>query len=523
MHSGFGDEASFEVAQYRHFPPSQQENDPPTAENKRHSMNGFELSSPGKTRAFGDEFSTNYVIDTSMISMESKEVVSKNLLADDMASSVAGSDCGTEVSSVAMLREWLDDFGKQNKNHFKKNAVLGKPPDHAHLEKPTRPKVRRTATAAPPTPLPPVAASKLAKRMMETPSSSSISSMRAKSSCRKARVNPLRFKPKVKEDVQATDNGYASVAKLSAWLADDPTKAKKVRHLRRGANIIAKSRQFDKGLADLIVEQDYIPRGNVADRTGLLEQKSSGSECGNSWVGFESASAAAFPSSSSRLSGTFKKQVTCDAESTLSVVDKRKWLANAFDKSEGAGVAKAQTEVVTAQGDRDAVSSRAKQLWRSKHTPVKHQRTPPRLAAKKSDTKAYHQPEKEVPKPRTVFREAFLEKTAKDEQAKEKAQPEKGEGKKEEENDASSVTFQDARQLLVSRSLGNGNSVDILSKVHRRKDKFERLEKEARRKSGPHGLLKASWRESEDGSRRSSYVKEYVNDICPKKSFEELP
>ena len=27
----------------------------------------------------------------------------------------AGSDCGTEVSSVSALRGWLDDFGKQHK------------------------------------------------------------------------------------------------------------------------------------------------------------------------------------------------------------------------------------------------------------------------------------------------------------------------------------------------------------------------------------------------------------------------
>lgn len=60
--------------------------------------------------------------------------------------------------------------------------------------------------------------------------------------------NKYRFKPRItKEEVQATDNGYAPVEKLAKWLSDDPfEKKKKVSTIRKGAKVIAKSKMFER-------------------------------------------------------------------------------------------------------------------------------------------------------------------------------------------------------------------------------------------------------------------------------------
>jgi hypothetical protein len=58
------------------------------------------------------------------------------------------------------------------------------------------------------------------------------------------RINNPNFRT---HNVKATDNFSAPVAKLQAWLASDPTKAKKeFLTVRKGNNIIAKSNKFEK-------------------------------------------------------------------------------------------------------------------------------------------------------------------------------------------------------------------------------------------------------------------------------------
>jgi hypothetical protein len=88
----------------------------------------------------------------------------------------------------------------------------------------------------------------------------------------------------------------------------------------------------------------------------------------------------------------------------------------------------------------------------------------------------------------------------------------------------SPVDFKAARMLLVQRSKANGNPVKVMTKVQMRKNKFEKWEKGLAKGVGSKGLLKPTW-EQEDGDRRSStqYAKAFVEDIAPKKSFEELP
>jgi hypothetical protein len=91
--------------------------------------------------------------------------------------------------------------------------------------------------------------------------------------------------------------------------------------------------------------------------------------------------------------------------------------------------------------------------------------------------------------------------------------------------DKTAVDFRAARELLVNRSKNNGNAVKIINKVYLRKEKFEKIEKDIRRKSGAFGMLKSSWGESNPSIGRPSgaYTKSYIPDIAPKKSFEELP
>lgn len=61
--------------------------------------------------------------------------------------------------------------------------------------------------------------------------------------------NPHRFKfgPNVKkEEVEATDDSIASVHKISQWLSDDPFEKKKQVVIRRGTQIVQKSRAFEQ-------------------------------------------------------------------------------------------------------------------------------------------------------------------------------------------------------------------------------------------------------------------------------------
>lgn len=166
-------------------------------------------------------------------------------------------------------------------------------------------------------------------------------------------TTPVRIQTKEEAiNVQATNDGYASVAKLSAWLADDPTRSKtKVRQIRRGANVIAKSRKFDKALANVkIIEEELVLRGHVKETRHRLEHHHSSED--------DTASTA----SSARF----------ETASAVSVQDKTEWLTNAFKRGPASAMAppKAMTDVGTRRDDVEDVTARAKSLWR--------QRTPPR-------------------------------------------------------------------------------------------------------------------------------------------------
>jgi len=637
-----------------------------------------------------DNYCTNPV-DTSFLSLESKDTAVSSVTAEE--TTVTSSDCGgTESGSVAMLRGWLDEFGKQHKDHFVQNARVGATPSNILLEKPTRPKVAGQAKKPQAVVQPPPrtggsvqqqvkqlavvphaatpAKQPIAKHLAMVPNS-------AASTARRHYGTPVRIKPQYEtSEVQATNEGYASVAKLSKWLADDPTAKKKVKQIRRGANILAKSRKFDKGLEGVIVEESYIRTGHVMDKKHLIQQSLSRASSystdepdpfddGASFCSFEDRTmwkrdTALFSKANSTIGLGFQQS---DAATSVSVNDKRQWLSNAFKRggtgSDGADAKsasndsiaritrkpepRAKTDFVTREDLRDDATALAKQMWR--------QRSPPRPKANsplKSRSSATNQ---RVVSPRrddSVKREQFVasnvessftprsseasatvseavssltqdappvddtvpaakpgpkeqvqntfertdsgsvaslmvDKTAVEQPrpAEELVQkncrrasstpirgssgdqrrqsveasparkffqnletkaatPEKSSaGIEQEDEEEKHVDFRKAREMLVARSKKNGNSVEVLSKVNRRKAMFEQMEKDNRRKSVATGKLKTTWvkpqvsfdsqgRGGGDGGSISSgasnqYQKEYVEDIVPKKSFEELP
>jgi len=67
------------------------------------------------------------------------------------------------------------------------------------------------------------------------------------------------------EDIQATDNANASVEKLAQWLINDPFHKQKPLVIRKGNNIIQKSRIFEKDMSNIIVkERDNFRPGTVS-------------------------------------------------------------------------------------------------------------------------------------------------------------------------------------------------------------------------------------------------------------------
>lgn len=446
------------------------------------------FSSPTKSRTPISSEKPDFFIDTSLLDkqqLQHRRDSHDNENMDQTSVTVA-SDCGTEVSSVAHLRGWLDDFGKQHQDHFHKTALLEKPGD-CTLEKPTRPKVHRATPKKTP----------VAAATRPTPSASSRKTPNDLPASRQApRVVNLRYKARVKqEEVQATDSGYASVAKLSAWLADDPTSTKKVKPIRRGMNVIAKSRMFDKELENVEFEPQVVPQGHVASRTNWLNQV---------------ASQDSNDDESKAASSSVK-----DEETVVSVNDKRAWLSHAFDtsKKKANSSFKAHTDIVTSRDERDANSNRAKQMWRSKC-----QTTPPRPRTTPVRPQECRREGRSQEKRTELLTEQRMDEAVEHRQAATEPR---------DAADSEEFGFHAARNFLVQKSKANGNAVSVYSKFQRRKEKFQKLEKEAARRQSiadlPSIVTKTSW-ESNSSNESGRYVKKMVvQEVCPKRSFEELP
>ena len=342
---------------------------------------------PSPRRAFGEQISNSAnVLDTSHLSVESKETNSSNLTLEsstEPAQQVVAVDCGsgsvlatparaTTASSVQNLRGWLDEFGKQNQKHYEKQV---KTPSKEELAKPVmRPKVR-PSVAPPnhgPTPLPTHAAHAFSRRM--SVGQKPHHPHNHNNNCNNIHKRVVRLVPKPAEQVQATNDGYASVAQLSKWLADDPTSTKKVKQIRRGANIIAKSRKFDKQLENVVVEEE---RGCTSVLQKRLElQKALSEDSGDkdhNQHNHDGATATTAESSSSndnslehhKTDKTTRRTRAAAEVASLSVSEKKKWLSSAFQSS-AATPHKAVSEIHSSSNHHHDASLRAKDIWRHK-------------------------------------------------------------------------------------------------------------------------------------------------------------
>jgi hypothetical protein len=467
-------------------------------------------------------------------------------------SSDSGSDC-----SVAKLKGWLDDFGQQNRNHTDKTNKVGQIPNGVALQKPIRAKVDVASSDFKPV-----------KRTMEM----------MKESRKGPTMTPVRFKTRFDDKIKATDHGYASVKQLSAWLADDPTTVKNSRGcVRRGINVINKSRKFEKDLEDVIIEEVGLERGDVHDKKEWLQKAFEG----DGGSDFDRRSAVtelvSVQDKKKWLTGTFgdARRMSSsvidggrDSRSVVSVNDKREWLQSAFQKG--------SDRIMNAKDN----ATPAKEKWRrrrssklllsgSKRSPMRSDPIPNTIEAARlpsairgvtraapsamhkalvpigsdeSQARVSSPPTKSVllssGQDRSSIQKPVSVPLGEDESSSTKATaplPTRPTTSFEASNDqnrqyqpsapsASPVDFKAARMLLVQRSKVNGNPVKVMTKVQMRKNKFEKWEKGLTKGVGPKGLLKPTW-EQEDGNRRSStqYAKAFVEDIAPKKSFEHLP
>jgi len=482
------------------------------------------------------------------------------------------SDCETEVSSVSQRKTWLKSFEKQQANNLFRSTVK----DCGSLKSQTRDNddsshnearyVGKEVRQSPPP-------SSKAISHTDSDYSNSIAVNSASIAAVTKQRTPVVDRQRTpvvdrqrspvmnrqvgtgmmtntrrsakKEEVKATDDGYASVASLSKWLEADPTSAKKKRHVRRGRNIISKSRQFEKDLENTVVIESKITRGAVGDRKKWLntafrssaEEDRDDDDASSTFSGYVQSDVGVSRGSYSHFSrkSTQTEIMTNDATSSLSVTDKKNWLKEAFPKKSQerkrfGDYSRAQTDVLYNRGNaHDEIASRAKlrfkersarKLLNTSSSSLKAVSSPTRLkrpttlASPSSITidtdKANLKVEYSITNDKaSVFRPKKIVQIA-----------------ESAEEDSTPMDFRAAREALVQRSKKNGHNTQVVNKVFLRKKKFEDMEDKSRRKS--MGLvLKSSWDLGDPSRGRPStvYQKKYVQaqDIAPKKSFEELP
>ena len=146
-------------------------------------------------------------------------------------------------------------------------------------------------------------------------------------------ATPVRFrmKPKIKkEDVEATDEKRVSVKTLSEWISDDPFEQKKLRHIRSGARVISKARVFEAEKAIVASRQADIKAGCVHERQVWL----SGAFKHESEEGRPKPPV--YKDKMTRLrsyQNKTKKDDESPEKALKSVNDKKEWLSNAFKKN----------------------------------------------------------------------------------------------------------------------------------------------------------------------------------------------
>jgi hypothetical protein len=492
----------------------------------------------------------------------------KNTAEDD-----ATSDCGTEIS-VAARRDWLKKFEQQHQSNpfrtstassaYRGHITQSRDDDQGH-----DPRVSKSNIAKPPK-TPDKNAVTLMNRLTQTSSMKVASphrtvtaprasnqcaisvmkrtSIASSSSTSAATTKPTFATPtrkststRPKEHVMATDEGYASVKELSQWLASDPTSTKKMKQVRRGRNVILKSRHYEKDLANVVMIENNISKGAVKDRQKWLSNafhKEHDDDAASSVVSNSSryyakseiaggtgsysfhnrfhSRAAKTTAAVNAICDSQSEIITDDAASSLSVADKKDWLKNAFSGKATATMvshspAKARTDVMYDRRPcHEDMASRAKMRFKERSARKLLDKPSTEFSPKTNDSSVAPPDGKgtvnvistdnqtSVPDSKVSF----------------------------VDEDTAPVDFRAAREALVQRSKKNGNRVDVVNKVYLRKKKFEKIEEENRRMSCAQGLImKPSWDHANPlkGFPSDSFEKKLVSDIAPKKSFEELP
>ena len=516
-----------------------------------------------------------------------EKVTSTTAISNDNMKPTRSSDCGTDLSSVSERREWLKSFEKQQtKNSFRStNEETGSPRSQtrdnengSHYE--ARDTGKGTMRQSPPhstktinrtnngysNSIPVISTSIDTVTKQRTPAVNQqrapVINRRVSSGVTWSGINTRSGINK--EAVKATDDSHASVASLSKWLASDPTSAKKLRHVRRGRNIISKSRQFEKDLENVVVmEESKIARGAVGDRKKWLqsafrssvEEDRGDDDASSTYSGYVQSdvdiSTRSYSNSNYNRQCAQTEIITNDAASSLSVADKKDWLKEAFSKKSQERTrlgryARAQTDVMHNRGQpRDEVASRAKMRFKERSA-RKLLETSSTTSLKATSTTKSKEPITNLastssigrvstnriePRPRGENIKINSDNTnmkieSYNTHSKESVfRPKKVVHTADSvEEDSTPVDFRAAREALVQRGKKNGHNTQVVNKVFLRKQKFEKLEEDSRRKS--IGLvLKPSWDigDPSRGGPSTVYEKKYVQDIAPKKSFEELP
>ena len=140
---------------------------------------------------------------------------------------------------------------------------------------------------------------------------------------------PIRFttKPRIKqEDVQATDDKQTSVKTLSSWMNDDPFQQKKVRVIRSGAKVIAKSRMFEKDQNITASKECNIQAGSVGQRQAWLNNAFQNDKEENNRIG-------SLSDKKIRPYQQSKPKKESPEKELKSVKEKKEWLSKAFGNS----------------------------------------------------------------------------------------------------------------------------------------------------------------------------------------------
>eukprot|EP00980_Cylindrotheca_fusiformis_P001512 scaffold346_cov116-Cylindrotheca_fusiformis.AAC.26 len=353
--------------------------------------------------------------------------------------------------SVSARREWLREFGEKSSNHYRSggnnktmNSETNKSSSVSGIAK-ARISMTSSAPAAPSS----VPSANKVRMPVSSPALAGASSLPSASKvgvptgsaapCRvhrqsiaepvKRNFTPRKKKTTEQNGVEATDDSVASVAKLSQWLASDPTAAKKTAaSVRKGRQVSYKARNFERGQESIIVKENHIQRGSVSVKKNWLKQAFHATveevqvdeltsrlnrQYAKSEIGVYDPSASRssrseiITSRPSNMSVAAKKDwlkkafksaadasreaqkpveeprsviITDDAASSLSVSDKKKLLQGAFRKPEGTLSTKplsaqrfsgAASDIMHCRGEsRDEIASRAKRrfLQRSAQT-----------------------------------------------------------------------------------------------------------------------------------------------------------